>query len=145
MLWTFAVQIRDVLCLSLTKAASGAWFLFPHTTGSAALSPWALGADGCEQWNGVLGKKDWKSLGRHLGHQNLGTSRRPCIPLQSFLGGRDLENLKRPPKMIWAVSYPLQSMFSDCISCDPPRRPHSHILCITSHGFSGFHGFMHYM
>lgn len=62
MLWTFAVQIRDVLCLLLTKAASGAWFLFPHTAGSAALIPSALGTVGCVLWNAVGGKKTGSPL-----------------------------------------------------------------------------------
>ena len=62
MLWTFAVQIRDVLCLLLIKAASGAWFLFPHITGSAALSPSALGIVGCILWNEVGGKRTGSPL-----------------------------------------------------------------------------------
>lgn len=88
-------------------------------------------------------QKDWKSLGRDVGHQNLRTSRKHWVPLQSSLRGGDLGNLRRPPEMIWAASYPLQSMFSDCISGDPPRGPHSHIICVTSHGLSGFHTIMH--
>lgn len=53
-----------VLCLSLTKNASGAGSLFPFTTGPAAPSPQALGAHGCVLCHGEQGKKDWKSLGR---------------------------------------------------------------------------------
>ena len=72
-----------VSCSSLTKAASGAWSLFPYTTGPAASSPPALGAHECVLWGGERGQKDWKSLGRDFGCQNLGASKRHWVPLRA--------------------------------------------------------------
>lgn len=83
MLWKSAAEIRDDGLVFIANKSS-LWSL-PYTTGPAAPSSPALGADGCVLQGAGLGRKDWNSLGRDLGHQCSEVSRKHWVPLRALL------------------------------------------------------------